>query len=336
MEAQKSLKEDVGLWLLAGVALLVVVSYYGWQYQFSESTEGEPWVFDGVEKQRIERLSLKKNQETKWTVGLNNSVWELLTPAEVEIDPSGADRLVNSLINLTPSHRFRAREGETYGTDNNSSRLVVQFSNQNHLIHFGGSRPSGSGRYLVYETGDNRTVFVVEQQDFDALNQSLYDLRRKSLFNTSVSSVRELTFLVGDESVTYRRNDGQWSVNGTTLNDTASDSFRDDLRTFLFLSADQFYDTQPEVLDQPRATVTVGLGNESISLEIGSPREGKRLVKKQGWPPVAVRQDPVAIFGNLPELPAPWPEPVEPSAGGNSNVPVAGGEGMPNLGNRGR
>jgi hypothetical protein len=336
VDAQKSLTEDVGLWLLAGAAIIAVTGYYGWYFTFQQGpSTAELWIFDGVEPGQVQKLALSKGNDgtMEWVLERSGGTWSLSKPSDVRLDPASAQRLVKSLVNLSPSLRFKGKPGETYGTQSNGAALVVSSGDREQRIFFGGSQPSGNGRYLVYGR-DNRTVFAVNQRDYDALRQSLFDLRQKTLFEHSPGDVRQLTVEANGEAISYTRNNGEWSVNGTTIGDTGTEAVEDGLQTLMFMSADQFYDTQPEKLGTPRGSIRLDLGDETVEVTLGESQKGRRMLRKEGWPVVATRQDPASVFRDLPRLPDGWPEPANGSSGTNRS-PMSGVEGLPGAGNRG-
>jgi len=332
VDPQKSLKEDGGLWGLVILAILLVGSYYGWYHVFQGQDDSATWVFDGVKESRITEISLVEDNQPAWTVKREDQSWAIKTPAGVRIDSASVNRLIQSLLDLSPKMRVDAQPGEDYGTNSTGTYLNIKTSGGRHRLYFGTDRPTGGGKYLVYGAAD-RTVFVVPQQDYDALKQRLYDLRRKELFSTSVGAVESFTLSGTSETVTYRRENNGWSVPGeTTLNDTHVKSLKSDLRTFLFLTAEQFHDTRPERLGTTTASITLGTGDETVELEIGRVRNDRRVVRREGWPVVSVKKDPVKIFRDLPNVPADWPDAVEtdgPETAEGSQPPG----GLPDFGN---
>ena len=313
VEAQKSLTEDWSLWLLVGVALLMVGGYYLWSLYQPTKTRTS-WIFDGVETEQVRTVTLKDNGDKLWTVRRTTAGWKIDHPPNIRPDSTAISKLVKRIVSLEPNDRFQGRSGESYGISTTKRYLLITLSNGTHRLYFGGNRPSASGRYVRYGT-DNQNMFVLNNRDFKQLNQSLKDLRRTELFEIPIQSVQQFSLGTTGDSVTYNTTEDGWMVqkNSMTseLSDTTAETVRKNLQSFLTLTADQFYDTPPRSIDVPTARIEIITNRKTIIAELGPTKGNLRFLRRSRWPVVGVEADPAKTFQTLPRLPQNWPEPLK-------------------------
>ncbi|MFB6347357.1 MAG: DUF4340 domain-containing protein [bacterium] len=325
MEAEKSLTEDWWLWGLTAVAVILGGAYYF--YSGTEKTNDVTWLFEGVKKQSIREIAYTKNGQTRLRVKRAGKSWKFVQPDGVRMGKSSVNEWLGNLLDPKLIDRFKGKKNRGYGFEQSNEVITIRQGEKKHTLYVGGDDPMGSGFYVRYGKQAKGPVFVMESQFRETLIPTVKDLRRKQLFSAKPSDLRSIQFATSSGSVKYSRASSGWRMkrNGgdsQVLSDTDGRALSNGLQSLFSLSASMFYDTAvPDGLTPYQARLKLEIkGKGPVTLKLGGTKEGKRLVKRDGWPGVTTRMDPAGMFQDLPELPEEWPS----SAGGSSRFQPSG------------
>ncbi len=317
MEPEKSLKEDWFLWFLLGLALILVLGYWFLLETADERATGPNWLFADVPAQSIKTIRRYEGDQLKLEVSRSatGSGWTIQSPESITVDPEAVDRWVNRLIDPEVSRRFKSGPDSDYGFDRSDTRIQVVVNETKHDLYMGGESPTGDGFYLRYGSGREAPVFLMPQSIRSSLDLTLYEVRDKQLFDEKIGSVTGLELRTGEGRVLYRKEGENWILSEPKeqkLNDTQSLTLEKSLSSLRELRADHFHDDEvPSEFTSEQGQLILRTGEQERILTIGGTREGRRLVRVNDEPVVAVSQDPVDLLKDSPEKPAGWPETIE-------------------------
>jgi len=313
VEAQKSLSEDWFLWGLIAVALVVAAGYWALGF-LGEEASGSPWVFEGVDPASITAIRSYRGSALQAEVLRKGKGWSARRPRRVMLSGSAVDRWLDNLIEPRVDRRFRQEGTADYGFDSSSRRVELQQGSTTHRLYLGGSPPVGSGLYVRYGEAGEGPLFLLASGEESQIYRTLNDVRRRELFTGQPGAVSLLELEAGGERVRYERSGGEaWTLHAAggdtrSLDDTATRVLEEGLRSLMFLRAQTFYDTEPErALGTPRAELRVGSGDTPVRVVLGRREGSNRVVRRAGWVPVTVSQDPAGMFEELSGRPAAWP-----------------------------
>ncbi len=235
-------------------------------------------VFD-VDSDDIDSLSVTAGNGDRTVIDKDDDRWRIVEPFPVNVDVTEVVSLSSSLANLEVQ-RVVAEPGdapdlEAFGlaepaievgfttTDGTGERLLV-----------GGRSPAGNDLYATV-AGSNR-VFLISGFLDTTFDQTTFDLRDKSILDIIRDEVDSLEISGPEVAVRLRKADGEWSL-ASPIEARADLGVTDGLVGRLSngrMSAIEAESADAEALgpyglDDPRLTVTVGLGSSAATLLLG-------------------------------------------------------------------
>ena len=280
------------------LVLLVVALALGAYIYFVESERppaGTPdpleAAFD-VESDDIDSLSVTAGNGDRTVIEKDGDRWRIVEPFPVNVDVTQVVSLSSNLANLEVQ-RVVAEPGdtpdlETFGlaepgievgfttTDGTDARLLI-----------GERSPAGNDLYATV-AGSNR-VFLISGFLDTTFDQTTFDLRDKSILDITRNEVDSLEVSGPEVAVRLRKADGEWSL-VSPIEARADLGVTDGLVGRLSngrMSAIEAESADAEALgpyglDDPRLTVTVGLGSSAATLLLGDTTPAGTVYARDG------------------------------------------------------
>ncbi len=280
------------------LVLLVVALALGAYIYFIESQRppaGIPdpleTVFD-IDSDDIDSLSVAASNGDRTLIEKDGDRWRIVEPFPVNVDVTEVVSLSSSLANLEMQRIVAdpedATELEAFGLA--EPGIEVGFTTTGGAdarLLIGERSPAGNDLYATV-AGSNR-VFLISGFLDTTFDQTTFDLRDKSILDITQNQVDSLAIEGPDLSVRLRKADGEWSlvspiearadlgvtdglvgrlVNGRMAAIEQESADADDLAAY--------------GLDDPRLTVTVGLGSSAATLLLGDDADGGTVYARDG------------------------------------------------------
>ena len=236
-------------------------------------------VFD-IASDDIDSLSVTATNGDRTVIDKDGDRWRIVEPFAVNVDVTQVVSLSSSLANLEVQRVVAEPEDAPdlaafglaapaievgFGTaDGDDVRLLI-----------GERSPAGNDLYATV-AGSNRVVLISGFLD-TTFDQTTFDLRDKSILDITRDAVDSLAVAGPDVAVRLRKADGEWSL-VSPIEARADLGVTDGLVGRLSNGRmasieDESADAdalEPYGLDDPRLTVTVGLGSSAATLLLGA------------------------------------------------------------------
>lgn len=138
--------------------------------------------------------------------------WELVSPLEDRGDSSAISSLLSSL-EFAETKRFvteRAEDLASYGLDRPVATVRIQERGDDRWKSLQLGRKEDDG--YVARNPDRSPIFVVAEELFEKLHQSVWELRNKDVVDVAQDQVVQVAVYRGDEEILVRREDYRWLV----------------------------------------------------------------------------------------------------------------------------
>ncbi len=271
--------------VLLGVALALGAYIYFVESERPPAGTADPLepAFD-VESDDIDSLSVTASNGDRTVIEKDGDRWRIVEPFAVNVDVTQVVSLTSSLASLEVQRVVAGPEdapdpaafGLTtpaievgFGTaDGDDARLLI-----------GERSPAGNDLYATV-AGSNR-VFLISGFLDTTFDQTTFDLRDKSILDITRNEVDSLEIEGPDLSVRLRKADGEWSL-ASPIEARADLGVTDGLvgrlsNGRMTAIEEESVDADalaPYGLDDPRLTVTVGLGSSAATLLLGGTAPG--------------------------------------------------------------
>ena len=248
-------------------------------------------VFD-VASDDIDSLSVTATNGDRTVIEKDGDRWRIVEPFPVNVDVTQVVSLSSSLANLEVQ-RVVAEPGDApdleafglaapaievgFGTaDGDDARLLI-----------GERSPAGNDLYATV-AGSNRVLLISGFLD-TTFDQTTFDLRDKSILDITRDQVDSLEVAGPDVAVRLRKADGEWSL-VSPIEARADLGVADGLVGRLSNGRMAAIEEEsaaadalgPYGLDDPRLTVTVGLGSSAATLLLGGTAPAGTVYARDG------------------------------------------------------
>lgn len=267
------------------LVLLVVALALGAYVYFVESGRppaGSPdpleTVFD-VDADDVDALTVVAGNGDRTVIEKDGDRWRLVEPLRANVDVTQVVSLSSSLANLEMQRVVAEPEDApdlaSYGltapsievgfrtTDGADARLLI-----------GDRSPAGNDLYAT--VADSNRVFLVSGYLDTTFDRTTFDLRDKSVLDVTRAQVDSLAVSGPDLAVRLRKTEGEWSLVApieARADLGVTDGLVGRLATGQMAAIEEESAAAdalaPYGLDEPRVTVTLGLGSSTAALLLG-------------------------------------------------------------------
>ena len=236
-------------------------------------------VFD-IASDDIDSLSVTATNGDRTVIDKDGDRWRIVEPFPVNVDVTQVVSLSSSLANLEVQRVVAEPEDapdlEAFGLA--APAIEVGFGTADGAdarLLIGERSPAGNDLYATV-AGSNRVVLISGFLD-TTFDQTTFDLRDKSILDITRDAVDSLEVAGPDVAVRLRKADGEWSL-VSPIEARADLGVTDGLVGRLSNGrmasiAEESADAdalEPYGFDDPRLTVTVGLGSSAATLLLGA------------------------------------------------------------------
>ncbi|MHC1728861.1 MAG: DUF4340 domain-containing protein [Syntrophobacteraceae bacterium] len=210
-------------WRNSAIYLLVLLLIGGYYYYFevvkkaekeaAEKLARRAFVFDAGSVGAIEIRA----GEAKPVLLNKEERWKIAQPLDSEIDKTAFDGFFSALQNIEQERKLgqASQNLEAFGLTKPSLLIRVQAGDQWLELQVGEKNPAENARYA--RAGAEGDVFLIPRGNYEAVNKSLKDLRKKELFSWQPEEVvsMEVTWQSG-EALGFERQAGsrEWKAAG--------------------------------------------------------------------------------------------------------------------------
>ena len=264
--------------LVAALALGAYIYFVESERPPAGTPEALATVFD-VDSDDIDSLTVTAGNGDRTVIEKDGGRWRIVEPFPVNVDVTEVVALSSSLANLDVQRVVAepgdAAELEAFGlaepaievgfttADGTDARLLI-----------GERSPAGNDLYATVAGSDR--VFLISGFLDTTFDKTTFDLRDKSILDITRDQVDSLEIDGPDLSVRLRKADGEWSLT-SPIEARADLAVTDGLVGRLSNGRMAAIEAEsadadalaPYGLDEPRLTVTVGLGSSAATLLLG-------------------------------------------------------------------
>ena len=280
------------------LVLLVVALALGAYIYFVESgrppagTPDPPETVFDVDSDDIDSLAVTAGNGDRTVIEKDGDRWRIVEPFPVNVDVAEVVSLTSSLANLEMQRVVAepedALELEGFGLDEPGIEVgftTVDGTDARLLI--GERSPAGNDLYATVAGSDR--VFLISGFLDTTFDQTTFDLRDKSILDITRNDVDALEISGPEVAVRLRKADGAWSL-ASPIEARADLGVTDGLVGRLStgrMSAIEAESADPDALgpyglDDPRLTVTVGLGSSAATLLLGGTTPAGTVYARDG------------------------------------------------------
>jgi hypothetical protein len=264
------------------VVLLVVAAglggflYYDAKREPSDQKKQEK-VFDGLQSDKIDRVTVKAVAGEKTTIEKQGSAWRITQPTPVAADEAELSGIASNLASLEVQRVIddQASDMKQYGLD--PARIEVSFKagGQERTLLLGQKTPTGADMYA--RLPDKPRVFLVPSYLESTFNKTAFDLRDKTILKIDRDKVDRVDVQAADRAVTFAKQGADWRITApfeARADFGAIEGILGRLNTTQMKSIAAPDVSDPKGLkeyglDKPAATIRVASGSSQAGLAIG-------------------------------------------------------------------
>ncbi len=226
--------------------VVAVVGAFVWFYEVrggerrEEAERAARRVFPGFEAEEVEWISLRTTDAGVARLERHEGAWRLVEPLSFPADPTTADGLASSLVDLVSETIYEEVEDrEQFGFDA-EPRLRFAAGGQEQVLRVGDDTPLGGSLYVG--AGDSGPVYTVLDYRVNSFEKTLDALRKKRLLDFDRETVTKLRVRWPGKAVALEKAEAGWRVT-EPLTAAADERTVEGLLTDLhFLRANGFLD----------------------------------------------------------------------------------------------
>ena len=254
-------------------------------------------------KQRVESLSLiQKEEVTAFTLKNRSGTfrlekkgqeWRILEPQNLKTDMDQVDSLLSNITVAKKYDPVETSDLAQYGLDKPKETLTLEAAGatRKQTLHIG-LESTTPGRYFATIEGE-KTVFTVASHVKNFLDKNLFHLRDKTIFDIKKEDITKLEIDQTGTSVTLQKNDRNFWVMSSPVQDAADkramDNLLSDIETLRATSFEEDQTTTPGFygLDQALLLFTI-TAKEPVTLQIGreEPSSSRYFARKKDSGPI--------------------------------------------------
>ena len=229
-------KRGVGLLLL--FVVLAALATYIWLVEFPREEvlrerSAQAHRFLGVDPRSASTVVVESGETAIELTRSASGQWKIISPLNTQADQRAVETLLSRLheSRLTRVIATEPTNLEPFGLAPAELAVTYIVDGLQHRIEFGQSSPVGASAYVRYirpvtEPGQVgalasfEPIMLVPQSLKDAMNRTLFDLRRKEVLDFSVETVSAVELRYGDQAMPTLRVERQQPTDAENLDQT--------------------------------------------------------------------------------------------------------------------
>ena len=277
--------------LVAALALGAYIYFFESERPPAGTPDALETVFD-VDSDDIDSVTVTAGNGDRTVIEKDGDRWRIVEPFAVNVDVTEVVALSSSLANLEVQRVVAepgdAPELEAFGLT--EPAIEVGFTTAGGAearLLIGERSPAGNDLYATVAGSDR--VFLISGFLDTTFDQTTFDLRDKSILDITRDQVDSLEIEGPDLSVGLRKADGEWALvspieAGADLGVTDGLVGRLSTGQMAAIEAESVNADAlaPYGLDDPRLTVTVGLGSSAATLLLGDAAPAGTVYARDG------------------------------------------------------
>jgi hypothetical protein len=286
--------------LWSTLALVAVLAGLGGYIYFvdakksSSSIADKQKVFDGLQADKIEELSVTSDGETS-TLKKADGTWKMTSPAAADADQNEASTLTSNLANAEINRVIdeNASNLADYGLANPKIKVgyKAQGGGSGELLM--GEKTATQGDVYAMKPGTKR-VFLISSFQETAFGKKPFDLRDKKVLNFERDKVDTIEIAAaGAAPIQLARSGSAWTIKQPVQARADYSAVEGLLTRLSSANMTKMVESTADAaalakygLDKPAVTVTLGAGSTRASFSLGKEEEGATYARDQSRPMV--------------------------------------------------
>lgn len=203
------------------LALLVVAAGLGAYIYFVESKrppssqpEAKPKVFEGLEAEKVEEITVALHDGDRTTVKKSGNDWQMVAPLQTQADQTEASGLATNLATLERQHVVDENPPDLKDFGLAPPRVEVAFrtsgSQEPKRLLIGAKTATGGDLYAKMPSESR--VFLISGYLDSTFNRSTFDLRDKAALKFDRDKADALDISAGGRTVSVRKDGSEWRL----------------------------------------------------------------------------------------------------------------------------
>ncbi|HPR64077.1 MAG TPA: DUF4340 domain-containing protein [Thermoanaerobaculia bacterium] len=260
------------------VALFLFIMLYESKTQTTdERREAEKKVFT-LDVESITGLEVTRGTGS-YALEKKDGEWRITTPIEAPADPSAVQGILSSLQNLSKKRDLPDAADSDYGLENPALSLKIRMGDRSLVVDVGARIPA-SINYAI-KIQDQKGVTIVPNSLYLALEKSVNDFRRRTVFAFDAARVAGLNVKRKNDVLRFEKKNSAWYLKAPFEDRAARTKVNDLIYAILGLKAEEFIDAPDESrlhelgLDSPRYQIDMVNedGSPVVSFSVDRARE---------------------------------------------------------------
>ncbi len=196
------------------IGLGAYIYFVTWKQDGNTAASDEKKVFQSVESDDIQELTIKAESGDRTTVRKEGESWRLVAPIQTGASVSDVIAAASALANLDVVRVIDEAPADLAQYGLATPRVEVEYKagddkSAGKLI-LGAKTPTGGNVYAM--KNDEKRVFLVAEFQNASLNKSTFDLRDKSVMTVDRDKVEGVDVNVGGKSFAFVKKGEEWKV----------------------------------------------------------------------------------------------------------------------------
>jgi hypothetical protein len=198
--------------LVVGLSLGSYIYFVESKREPSSEAEAKPKVFDGVEADKIEEITIAVKDGDRTTLTKTGSDWQIVAPVKTAADQTEASGLATNLSTLETQHVVEENPEDLKQFGLAEPRAEISFrlagTKEPKQLLIGNKTATGGDVYA--KVGPEKRVLLVPGYLESTFVRTTFDLRDKSALKFDRDKADQITIAAGGKTVRVKKDGGEW------------------------------------------------------------------------------------------------------------------------------
>jgi hypothetical protein len=273
----RGLRSTIAL-LAVLIGLGAYIYFVTWEQDGNSAASDEKKVFQSIESDDIQELTIKAESGDRTTVRKEGESWRIVAPIQTGASVSDVIAAASALANLDVVRVVDEAPADLGQYGLTTPRVEVEYKAGDDKgagkLLLGAKTPTGGNVYAM--KGDEKRVFLVAEYQNASLNKSTFDLRDKSVMTVEREKVEGLDVNIGGQGFAFAKKADQWTVSQPLVASADFGTVESLVSRVQGAQMKSIVTEQPTPadlkkfgLEKPAATVTLNMGSARATLAVG-------------------------------------------------------------------
>ncbi|MGH9331797.1 MAG: DUF4340 domain-containing protein, partial [Vicinamibacterales bacterium] len=200
--------------LVVGLGLGAYIYFVESKRAPSSEPEAKPKVFDGVEADKIEEITIALKDGDRTTLTKTGTDWQIVEPLKTAADATEASGLATNLSTLETRHVVDENPAELKEFGLAEPRAEVSFrlagTKEPKRLLIGNKTATGGDVYA--KVGPEKRVILIPGYLESTFVRSTFDMRDKTALKFERDKADGLTIVAGGKTIRTKKDAGEWML----------------------------------------------------------------------------------------------------------------------------